>query len=270
MNALCQMTGLSRAGFYRWRAQPPGDPVEMELRDTMQQIALEFPSYGYRRITAELNRRGFQVNHKRVLRLMRRDNLLCLRHKCFVVTTDSRHSLPLYPNLAREITPSAVNQLWVADITYIRLRREFVYLAVLLDAYSRRVIGWALGRTLQAELTLSALRLALRQRQPAPGLAHHSDRGVQYACAAYTDLLQQYRITISMSRKANPYDNAQAESFMKTLKYEEVYRTEYRDSADAYASIGEFIERVYNEKRLHSALGYLPPAEFEQQAGGKQ
>ena len=162
MNALCQMTGLSRAGFYRWRAQPPGDPVEMELRHTMQQIALEFPSYGYRRITAELQRRGFKVNHKRILRLMRQDNLLCLRHKSFVVTTDSRHSLPLYPNLAREITPSAVNQLWAADITYLRLRREFVYLAVLLDAYSRRVIGWALGCTLEAELTLSALRLALR------------------------------------------------------------------------------------------------------------
>ena len=218
MNALCQMTGLSRAGFYRWRAQPPGDPVEMELRHTMQQIALEFPTYGYRRITAELQRRGFKVNHKRILRLMRQDNLLCLRHKSFVVTTDSRHSLPLYPNLAREITPSAVNELWVADITYIRLRREFVYLAVLLDAYSRRMIGWALGCTLEAELTLSALRLALRQRQPAPGLVHHSDRGVQYASAAYTDLLKQYRITISMSRKANPYDNAQAESFIKTLK----------------------------------------------------
>ena len=218
VRALCQMTGLSLAGFYRWRTQPPGDAVEMELRDTRQQIALEFPRYGYRRITAELNRRGFQVNHKRVLRLMRRDNLLCLRHKSFLVTTDSRHSLPLYPHLAREITLSAVNQLWVAAITYIRLRREFVYLAVPWDAYSRRVMGWALGRTLQAELTLSALRMALRQRQPAPGLTHHSDRGVPYVSAAYTDGLQQYRITSSMSRKANPYDNAQAESFMKTLK----------------------------------------------------
>ncbi len=268
MSALCAMTGLSRAGYYRWRAGPPGDPVEMELRDTMQQIALEFPYYGYRRITAEMQRRGLQVNHKRVLRLMREDNLLCLRRKSFVVTTASRHSLAVYENLAREMTPSAVNQLWVGDITYIRLRREFVYLAVLLDSYSRRVIGWALGRTLRAELTLSALGMALRQRQPLPGLVHHSDRGVQYACRAYTDLLQQHTITISMSRKGNPYDNAQAESFMKTLKYEEVYRTEYRDLADAYASIGEFIERVYNEKRLHSALGYRPPAEFEQQAEG--
>ena len=270
VRALCQMTGLSRAGFYRWRAQPPGDPVEMELRDAMQQIALEFPAYGYRRITAELRRRGFQVNHKRVLRLMRPDNLLCLRHKSFVVTTDSRHSLAVYPNRAREITPSAANQLWVADITYIRLRREFVYLAVLLNAYSRRVIGWALGRTLEAELTLSALRMALRQRRPAAGLVHHSDRGVQYGCGAYTDLLKQHTISSSMSRTANPYDNAEAESFIKTLKYEEVYRTEYRDLGDAYASIGEFIERVYNEKRLHSALGYVPPAEFEQQAGEVQ
>ncbi len=199
---------------------------------------------------------------------MRQDNLLCLRHKSFVVTTDARHSLAVYPNLAPEITPSAVNQLWVADITCIRLRQEFVYLAVLLDAYWRRVIGWALGRTLEAELTLSALRMAPRQRQLAAGLVHHSDRGVQYACGAYTDLLQRHTITISMSRTANPYDNAQAESFIKPLKYEEVYRTEYRDLADAYASIGEFIERVYNEKRLHSALGYRPPVEFEQQAEG--
>ncbi len=261
------MTGLSRASYYRWLVPPPSCPVELELRDALQHVALEFPAYGYRRITEELQRRGLAVNHKRVLRLMREDNLLCLRQRSFLVTTDSRHNLPVYPNLAREITPGAVNQLWVADITYIRLQTEFVYLAVVLDAYSRRVIGWALGRTLEAELALSALRMALRQRQPAPGLVHHSDRGVQYACASYTDLLKQHGIRISMSRTGNPYDNAQAESFMKTLKYEEVYRTEYRDFADAYVSIGEFIERVYNQKRLHSALGYVPPAEFEQQAG---
>ena len=267
VNALCQMTGISRASYYRWGVPRPSFPVEMEFRDALQKIALEFPAYGYRRITAELNRRGFQVNHKRVLRLMRQDNLLCLRHKSFVATTDSKHDLPVYPNLARDLAPSGVNQLWVADITYIRLRAEFVYLAVVLDAFSRRVIGWALGRSLEAGLALSALAMALRQRRPALGLVHHSDRGVQYASLDYTALLQEHKIQISMSRKGNPYDNAACESFMKTLKYEEVYRTEYRDLADAYASISEFIERVYNQQRLHSALGYVPPAEFEQNAG---
>jgi putative transposase len=270
VNALCQMTGISRAGYYRWGVPRPSFPVEMEFRDALQKIALESPAYGYRRITAELRRRGFEANHKRVLRLMREDNLLCLRHKAFVVTTDSRHDLPVYPNLAHNLVPGGVNQLWIADITYIRLRAEFVYLAVLLDAFSRRVIGWALGRTLEAGLALSALSMALRQRQPVPGLVHHSDRGVQYASGDYTDLLKQHKIQISMSRKGNPYDNAACESFMKTLKYEEVYRTEYRDLADAYAQIGEFLERVYNHQRLHSALGYVPPAEFEQNGGRMQ
>ena len=270
MNALCQMTGLSRAGYYRWRQPWSGEAVEMELRDRMQEIALEFPAYGYRRITAELKRRGWAVNYKAVLRLMREDNLLCLRHKAFRATTDSRHGLPVYGNLARNITPTGINQLWVADITYLRLRTEFVYLAVLLDAFSRRVIGWALGRTLEAELTVSALRMGLRQRQPAPGVVHHSDRGVQYASVEYTALLREHGIAISMSRSGNPYDNAQAESFIKTLKYEEIYRSEYRDLADLYASMGEFLEEVYNRKRLHSALGYLPPAEFEQKAGAVQ
>ena len=264
MNALCEMTGLNRAGFYRWRVPRQATPVEMELRDQMQKVALESPAYGYRRITSELQQRGFAVNHKRVLRMMREDNLLCVRRRGFVVvTTDSRHTLPIYPNLAREIKPTAINQLWVADITYIRLRTEFVYLAVVLDAFSRRVIGWALGRTLQAELTMTALRMALIERQPKPGLVHHSDRGVQYASQDYTEMLKQHSATISMSRKGNPYDNAKAESFMKTLKSEEVYRNEYRDFHEAHAGIGEFLERVYNQKRLHSALGYLPPAEFE-------
>jgi putative transposase len=263
VNALCQMTGLNRAGFYRWRTPRQATPVVMELRDQMQKVALESPAYGYRRITSALRKRGFAVNRKRVLRMMREDNLLCVRRRSFVVTTDSCHTLPIYPNLPPEIKPTAINQLWVADITYIRLRTEFVYLAVVLDAFSRRVIGWALGRTLEAELTVTALRMALIERQPAPGLVHHSDRGVQYASQDYTEMLKQHDATISMSRKGNPYDNAKAESFMKTLKSEEVYRNEYRDFNEAHASIGEFLERVYNQKRLHSALGYLSPAEFE-------
>lgn len=236
----------------------------MELQHELQKIALESPAYGYRRITAELNRRGFDVNHKRVLRLMHVDNLLCLRSRSFVITTDSRHAFPVYPNLARDMQPNAVNQLWVADITYIRLRTEFIYLAVVLDAFSRKVIGWALGRTLEAELAVSALRMALAKRQLVPGLVHHSDRGVQYASHAYTGLLKEYSVTISMSRKGNPYDNAACESFMKTLKYEEVYRNDYRDLNEALSSIAEFLERVYNQQRLHSALGYMPPDEFEQ------
>jgi putative transposase len=263
VNALCQMTGLSRAGYYRWQRPPVISTVEMELRHEMQQVALQWPAYGYRRITKELQRRGFDVNHKRVLRMMRADNLLCLRRHAFVVTTDSRHDLPVYPNLAREITPGDINQLWVADITYIRLCTEFVYLAVVLDAFSRKVIGWALGRTLGAELAVAALQMALAQRQPAAGLVHHSDRGVQYASHDYTDLLKQRAIRISMSRKGNPYDNGACESFMKTLKHEEVYRNEYRDIHDARASVAEFLECVYNQRRLHSALGYVPPSEFE-------
>jgi len=270
VSALCEMTGLNRASYYRGQRPQPRDPVEMELRDAMQRIAVDFPAYGYRRITAELQRSGFDVNHKRVLRLMREDNLLCLRHKAFVVTTDSCHNLPVYPNLATGLTPEAINQLWVADITYIRLREEFVYLAVILDAFSRRVIGWSLGRTLEAELAISALRMALRARQPGPGLVHHSDRGVQYASHEYANLLKDHKIRISMSRRGNPYDNAACESFMKTLKYEEVYRNDYRDFSEAFASMSVFLELVYNQRRLHSALGYVPPAEFEQNAGDRK
>jgi putative transposase len=260
---MCALAKVSRAGFYRFPSARSGGAEEVELRDAMQRIALEFPSYGWPRMTQELKRRGWAVNHKRVYRLMREDNLLCLRRRKFVVTTDSAHHLPVYPNLARERTRTGLDQLWVADITYIRLRAEFVYLAVILDAYSRRVIGWALARTLEDTLTLGALRMALEQRRPAPGLVHHSDRGVQYASGDYTDLLHTQGIVISMSRKGNPYDNAIAESFMKTLKYEEVFREDYRDLSQAHAGIGRFLEQVYNQKRLHSALGYRPPAEFE-------
>ena len=256
---------ISRAGYYRF-IQPVAERAEeMKLRDAIQKLAVEMPAYGYRRITAALRRGGWVVNHKRVLRLMRADNLLCLRNRAFVRTTDSDHQLRVYPNLARDLKVSGLNQLWVADITYIRLVLEFVYLAVILDACSRRVIGWALGRTLEAKLALEALRMAIARGRVAPGLVHHSDQGVQYASGDYTELLTEHGILISMSRRGNPYDNAQAESFMKTLKYEEVYRTEYLDFADGRRRIGKFIESVYNQKRLHSALGYLPPVEFEQQ-----
>jgi transposase InsO family protein len=235
----------------------------MALRNEIQQIALRWPAYGYRRVHAELIRQGWKVNHKRVLRLMRSDNLLCVRRRRFLFTTDSRHGLPIYPNLVAELIVTSIDQLWVADITYVRLQLEFVYLAVLLDAFSRRCLGWALRRSLEAALALEALRMALRHRRPKPGLVHHSDRGVQYASRDYTAELQQHGIRISMSRTASPYDNAQAESFMKTLKYEEVYRTEYRSLEDARASIGEFLDKIYNRERLHSALGYRPPLEFE-------
>ena len=261
---MVQLSQMSRASFYRQQAAPPRGPdPDMDLRDAIQRIALEMPSYGRPRITKELRRRGWRVNPKRVRRLMREDNLLCIRKRKFVVTTDSAHRLRVYPNLARQMVLTDVDQLWRADITYVRLQEEFVFLAVILDAYSRRVIGWALDRTLENDLTLAALRMAFSRRSIRPGLVHHSDRGVQYASHQYTELLQSQGIQISMSRKGNPWDNAACESFMKTLKYEEVYRSEYRDLAEARASIGQFLERIYNRKRLHSALGYVPPAEFE-------
>jgi putative transposase len=234
---MCQLGQANRAGFYRQRRRP--EPVErdIELRDALQRLALEMPSYGWRRITAELRRRGWRVNHKRVRRLMWEDNLLCLRRRKFVLTTDSPHPLAVYPNLARQLVLTNLDQLWVADLAYIRLELEFVYLAVILDAFSRRAIGWALDRTREAAWALSALRMALGRRLVRPGLVHHSDRGVQYACGDCTDLLKQYGIRISMSRRGNPYDNATAESFLKTLKYEEIYRSEYRDLSEARAQI---------------------------------
>jgi putative transposase len=260
---MCELAGVSRRSFYRFHPEAKPDDRDMDLRDEIQRIALEMPSYGRPRITAELRRRGWVVNPKRVQRIMREDNLLCLRHRKFLVTTDARHGLRVYPNLAGDLELTHINQLWMADITYIRLRTEFVYLAVVLDAFSRRVIGWALDRTLEAKLTVAALAVALARRRPTAGLVHHSDRGVQYAAEEYTSLLTQHGIQISMSRKGNPYDNARTESFMKTLKYEEVYRQEYRDLPDALRSLRYFIEKVYNAKRLHSSLGYLPPTEFE-------
>jgi putative transposase len=261
---MVKLAGVSRASYYRFdeNAEAGPDP-DMDLRDAIQRIALDWPVYGRRRMTKELRRRGWTVNHKRVHRIMREDNLLCLRKRKFVATTDSNHGRKVYPNLAREMVLTGMDQLWRADITYIRLREEFVYLAVILDAFSRRVIGWALDRTMEDALTLSALQMALSRRVVEPGLVHHSDRGSQYASLDYTNLLKENGIVISMSRKGNPWDNAACESFMKTLKYEEVHRNEYRDLAEAWSEIREFLERVYNQKRLHSALGYVPPEEFE-------
>jgi putative transposase len=267
---MVELGRVSRSGFYRFNTNPETGPdKDMDLRDAIQRIALEWPSYGRPRITAELRRRGWTVNAKRVHRLLREDNLLCVRKRKFIVTTDSNHGRKVYPNLARGLVLTGVDQLWRADITYVRLREEFVFLAVILDAFSRRVIGWALDRNMEDELTLTALRMALSRRSIRPGLVHHSDRGSQYASKDYTDLLKANQIDISMSRKGNPWDNAACESFMKTLKYEEVLRNEYRDLAEAFASIPEFLEKVYNQKRLHSALGYLPPVEFEAQLAVK-
>jgi len=260
---MCEVAGFSRAGYYRFQNPEKPVPRDMKLREDMQKIAVEWPCYGSRRMARELRDRGWDINRKRVQRLMREDNLLCVAKRKFVVTTDSGHELKVYPNLAASMLLTDVDQLWIADITYIRLEEEFVYLAVILDAYSRRVIGWHLGQGLDNSLTLTALRMALGKRTVRPGLVHHSDRGVQYASGDYTELLEENGIAVSMSRKGNPWDNAACESFMKTLKHEEVYRTEYRNLADARARIGEFIEKVYNEKRLHSALDYRSPVQFE-------
>jgi putative transposase len=262
---MCALAGVSRAGYYRhWAASAPRQE-ETAVRDLVQRIALSHKQYGYRRITGELRRAGLAVNRKRVLRLMREDNLLCLRRRAFApATTDSDHGWRVVPNLTRGIILTGIDQLWVADITYIRLMEEFAYLAVVLDAFSRRVIGWALDCHLQASLAIAALDMALTNRRPTPGsVIHHSDRGVQYACRDYTSILEAHTIQASMSRIGCPYDNAKAESFMKTLKQEEVDGRAYRDLDHARSAIGVFLEQVYNAHRLHSALAYQPPIEFE-------
>ena len=264
---MCLLARVSRAGFYRWLTAEAPAEEEMEVRVAIHEVALQHRGrYGYRRVSRELRRRGLVVNHKRVARLMREDNLLAVQPRAWVQTTDSDHELKVYLNLAARMQLTGINQLWVGDITYIRLRAEFVYLAVVLDAWSRKVVGWALGRNLAAALTVSALQQAIAQRQPLPGLVHHSDRGSQYACREYVSLLESHNMLPSMSRPANPYDNASCESFMRTLKREEIYASTYRDLEDLRAHIEEFIEHYYNRVRLHSALGYLPPEEFEQAA----
>jgi transposase InsO family protein len=266
---MCQITGVSRSGYYRrWQRSAPRQE-ETGLRDVIQRLALKHRHYGYRRIGALLRREGWQANHKRVLRLMREDNLLCLRHTPFVpTTTNSHHRWYIVPNLARGMVLTGLDQLWVADITYVRLAEEFGYLAVVMDAFSRKVVGWALEAHLQAQLASSALMMAISARQPPRGgLIHHSDRGVQYACVEYTEILATHDIQPSMSRVGNPYDNAKAESFMKTLKQEEINGNSYRNLRQARTAIGAFIETVYNRQRLHSALAYRSPDEYEAALG---
>ena len=261
---MCEMAAVSRAGYYRsWRKKEPRIE-ETALRDAIQREALSRRHRGgYRPITRALKNNGWVINHKRVLRLMREDNLLSIRRRRFVVTTDSDHGWRIYPNLACRMIVTDINQLWVADITYVRLQQEFIYLAVILDVYSRRVVGWGLSRGLERQVAQQALEMALTERRPLPGLVHHSDRGVQYASGDYVKRLESSGITISMSRPGNPWDNAWAESFIKTLKVEEINGQRYRNFDHAKTCIGTFMEEVYNQQRMHSALDYRSPIEFE-------
>lgn len=271
VDRMCQLAVVSRAGYYRSFQEHSPEEEETQVRSMIQQIVVEHRRhYGYRRVTEELKRQGMAVNHKRVLRLMGKDNLLALQPKRFVVTTDSNHQLEVALNLAPRMKLTGLNQLWVADITYIQLRREFVYLAVVLDAFSRKVVGWELSRRVDRDLVLRALEKAIVERQPPPGLVHHSDRGWQYASKEYVALLEKHAMVASMSRPGNPYDNATCERFMRTLKREEIYAGDYLDLEDLRARIEDFIERYYNKKRLHSALGYRSPEEFEAAQSGDQ
>ncbi len=264
----CSALGISRSGYNKWIRQhqtPASDTEEMKLKNEIQAIAIDFPRYGYRRVTIELHRRGFEVNNKVVYKLMGIDNLLCMKRAFVPKTTDSEHNLPVYPNLTKDFVVTGINQLWAADITYIRLVREFIYLAVIIDVFSRKCIGWKLSRDIDAKLALAAVDMALSDRKDMSisNLIHHSDQGVQYASREYVDRLKENGIKISMSRKGNPYDNAFAESFIKTLKYEEVYLWEYETYDEAHKNIKKFLEVVYNKKRVHSSIGYITPEEFE-------
>jgi len=262
---MCQLAGISRASFYRhWEKEEP-TAAEMELRHAMQRLAMAHRHYGYRRITVLLRRKGFMVGPKKVRRLMREDNLLAIRRRKFVVTTDSDHNFGVYPNLAQYLELSDINQLWVADMTYVRLQEEFVYLAVVLDAHSRRVIGWAVSRAMNSHLVVEALEKAIANRQPRPGLVHHSDQGSQYASAEYVERLLAAGAILSMSRPGRPWENGRCESFLKTLKQEELDGRTFDTMEEVAARVEEFIEQVYNPVRLHSALAYQSPVEFEHQ-----
>jgi len=267
LERMCQLLAVNRGSYYRRQEAPRPANAEVELRAAIEGVVLEFPAYGYRRVTKALQRDGWNVNHKHVLRIMREESLLCRLRRRWVRTTDSQHGLTVYPNLLpdagwRRLT--RMDEAWVADITYIRLPQGFCYLAAILDAFSRKVVGWALSEEIDGRLVLTALHQALQIRKPGPGWIHHSDRGVQYACQDYVEQLHAAGAQISMSGKGRPRDNAQAESFMRTLKYEEVYLQDYQSFSEAKQGIGRFIDAVYNEKRLHSSLGYRAPSEFEQ------
>ena len=263
LSSLCKLFSVNRSWYYEKRGSKEKAIEEVALRDAIERIVLEFPGYGYRRVTQALRREGWVVNHKKVLGVMRKESLLCQLKRRFVPTTDSAHSLRRYPNLIKEAVVNAPDQAWSADITYVRLPQSFCYLASIIDEYSRYCVGWSLSRWIDTRLTISTLQMALEARSPAAGLIHHSDQGVQYASAEYVTRLEQSGARISMAAVGNPYENAKAESFFRTLKMEEVYLKDYRGFEEAQENIGEFIEEVYNKKRLHSSLGYLPPVEFE-------
>jgi putative transposase len=266
---MCGLAQISRATFYRqWEAHASRE-LDPELRDQIQRIALRHPRYGYRKITRSLQRQGRPVNAKKVRRLMQEDNLLAQRKRKFVATTDSEHDFLVYPNLAQYLVLNDINQLWVADITYVRLQEEFVYLAVVLDAYSRRVIGWALDATLETRLPLAALEAAIAARHPLPGLVHHSDRGTQYASNEYVKRLQAIGATLSMSRAGRPWENGRCERFMGTLKQEELDARSYRNREELQHNVEEFMETIYNRERLHAALKYQSPVEFEEQQAAR-